>query len=1742
MANIVVSTTDLGVNVAQTVSVITITDTESNVIVANLATAVANVAVTTTELSINVDQTAIVSNSAVRTKIFVSNLSGFGNLAYDSGANSNGIIQYTGTSNADILSVVDDNPANITQHLSVVDTGGDGSLSYANTTGVFTYTGPSAAEVRAHISLIDNGGDGSMGYNPATGIIEYTGPSASEVRAHISATSPITYNASTGAIGLEQTLDDLTLVKYQETIVDNGSVSGTATFNITAGTVHTANVTADITNIVLANISAGGSATLFLKQDTLGGLKLLTQSFTGVWKFLNDNTAIDQTPNATSVISVFYDGTTYTAAITDYADSSTTDSVSQGNVLLHRYLRAEEYGPSQLLTTNFLDVDDGSSSAGITANTNGSVYAVKQPAIALPSRVPFVYTVNSSVSHERYDGSFFPGQMNINFGERVLTHAAIWSKDTDTGKANVITNPALMGFPPTVDGINVLNQIQSNMQFDHAPMTSTGLGFMNGTDPDTYNSANVHTAFLTFPKADPNGQDGQYTGSLRITNTGGSTFGGGGILVNSPHINLTTIGANKTIADKANMRVSIGTIDTDASNLLLVDGNIGSRGDVTATGNVNAAIINTTANAYIGANLNVAGNLEVTGNINYREVEDLLVRDQTITLNFGNASAQNAQIIVDRAGSGFANTDLKWNETADRWQFTNDGTTYFNLAESTSDLTEGTNLYYTDGRFDTRLATKSTSDLTEGTNLYYTDARVDAHLTGGTGIDYTAGTIDLADTAVTPGTYGDASNIPQLIVDQQGRITGVSDIAVSIPASYGNVEVADFLANGFGSNTITTTGDITTTGFFEGDLNGAVTIDVYNDTGATLSKGDVVYLTGSETGANPHVALADSDDATKMPAIGVVKEQITDTNVGQVVTSGEMNDSSHGYTLGADLYVDTTAGGLTTTVPTGEDKLIQKIGKVVGSNHILIQGAFRTNATPNLNDGNIFIGNGSNQSVSAVLDTSIVPENTNLYYTDARVATKIDSYVVGSENITVTSGEIATTPALGNINSITTEASSGFTLDSNDGIVFKQKFNTVATPVSSIAGDGYALFGGNDYASTARVTYTGTTDLTYYEYEGTITSGSPDITVNNMRKGTATFTVGSLVTGTSYIIVATGTTDFTAIGSADNNPGTVFTATGAGTGTGTVRENILATVADLNVGYNQSGTTSVFPNEAYVLSVNTGTNTITMSTDAIASGSIIYGSGGGDQTFDPAVIDTTTGLVISLISDLKSNGGSYTSIASQQNRKPGQYGYPQRGPVASDFNIYAIGSSADYTFADASNFTVARTSFTAANTIIKANEGIVIGQSTDLTNRGENDVFKSFGINMLWDGLTTTPSSERIQPAVLLKSYSDNSQGQTNRSSGAPRLFFTTANGNINDNPYGAHPLANQELGRTSYWGSTGTQLSPSSYNVPAYTSVHAADNWNQWNGGVAGNTNVYNAATSNGVNADTYLAYKEGELFLGSNSTKPITLAPASQTSGFTPHNAYLGLFTTWANVHYANPGASTGAKVSVTNGGSVGAGTVGDMELGVKRVDNSSTINYTIDRVTSAAYIGQPSNDIMFRYSTANSPPTADFTTTPVNIVNGTEGGLAVLNGVQRYLRIYNSGYLGFNWFNVYDDASYTTKTTYSGLGLSLTPPYYAAQTTAYTPIVTSSGVTAKEWKFKLEEQSDTLKLQSGSTTKVEFTDDASIFSNRVRFQNLTTAEISALASPQSGDTVYNTTIDQLCFYDGTATAWQKIDSQTM
>jgi hypothetical protein len=76
--------------------------------------------------------------------------------------------------------------------ISATDDGGDGSFSYDNTTGVFTYTGPSAAEVRAHFS----GGTGVTITDGSIAIGQSVGTGDSVTFSTVSATGDIIAYAS----------------------------------------------------------------------------------------------------------------------------------------------------------------------------------------------------------------------------------------------------------------------------------------------------------------------------------------------------------------------------------------------------------------------------------------------------------------------------------------------------------------------------------------------------------------------------------------------------------------------------------------------------------------------------------------------------------------------------------------------------------------------------------------------------------------------------------------------------------------------------------------------------------------------------------------------------------------------------------------------------------------------------------------------------------------------------------------------------------------------------------------------------------------------------------------------------------------------------------------------------------------------------------------------------------------------------------------------------------------------------------------------------------------------------------------------------------------------------------------------------------------------------------------------------------------------------------------------------------
>ena len=143
----------------------------------------------------------------------------------------------------------------------------------------------------------------------------------------------------------------------------------------------------------------------------------------------------------------------------------------------------------------------------------------------------------------------------------------------------------------------------------------------------------------------------------------------------------------------------------------------------------------------------IAGNLQVDGVTTTVNSANMAVSDLNITVADGaaNAAAANgAGLTVDGASA-----TLTYDSANDRWAMNKSLATTLvgNVTgqvsdvsnHTTTDIAEGTNLYYTTGRFDTALSGKTTADLTEGSNLYYTGARFDTAFTAKSTTDLTEG-------------------------------------------------------------------------------------------------------------------------------------------------------------------------------------------------------------------------------------------------------------------------------------------------------------------------------------------------------------------------------------------------------------------------------------------------------------------------------------------------------------------------------------------------------------------------------------------------------------------------------------------------------------------------------------------------------------------------------------------------------------------------------------------------------------------------------------------------------------------------------------------------------------------------------------------------------------------------------------------------------------------------------------------
>ena len=679
--------------------------------------------------------------------------------------------------------------ANVVRNLiSATDTGGDGSLSYSNTTGVFTYTGPSQAEVVAHFSNVS--------------------PVQLESNGQISVDS--------SALFTGKTTDDLS----------EGSTN--IYFSTSGATVNSDALPQGSTNLYFTDLNANAAITSFLG---------------GPAEVNNDGIDITYTSSGGSPIRAFF-------GLDDTVVRTTGSQVVYDKIMSNVTANSHIFAQNNIAFG--AEWVDGSGGAG---DPNGSLLlsqandvadtVFRRNFIALGGGLGVSDTANAHLKNQ---------YANIRIGSKreVQVYLDPYYVQGDTRK--FIVGERTSSGNTALKPLFTADTANSNVTIDGNVTATTffgdGSGITNLTSP--YTDANVITLLGSYtndistsgnitmsdntknlktnnigPVAD--------SGNLLIGSDAGNSLRAGNLTLVSQDFIEFKMNDEGTFIDRyrveANGNITVDlktrpvsggdsrfTIQGDTSDTTVFknDGTMVTDGNITTSSNLSAVHGSFTGATSLTAtgNVSIGGNLDVTGNINSETVVDLFVEDRNITLQYGSTGtpSANSQIFVDRGSS--ANTYILWDEGDDKFKFSNDGSTDYPIPTSTSDLAEGTNLYFTTARargsvsgsgnifYDSSTGVISealtTTDITEGDNLYFTAARA-------------RGNISVTDSG------GDGS----LAYDSgTGVITYTGPSAAETRA---HISVTD--AGGLGSATYDSgTGVITYTGPADSDVRGLVSV------------------------------------------------------------------------------------------------------------------------------------------------------------------------------------------------------------------------------------------------------------------------------------------------------------------------------------------------------------------------------------------------------------------------------------------------------------------------------------------------------------------------------------------------------------------------------------------------------------------------------------------------------------------------------------------------------------------------------------------------------------------------------------------------------------------------------------------------------------------------------------------------------------------------------------------------------
>ena len=140
---------------------------------------------------------------------------------------------------------------------------------------------------------------------------------------------------------------------------------------------------------------------------------------------------------------------------------------------------------------------------------------------------------------------------------------------------------------------------------------------------------------------------------------------------------VTFYNAKDLVSNNSESNMSVTWDSTNQNFDFALNNNI-SVTNVTASGNVGAATMSTGTLSATG-NVTVGGNLTVSGTMTTINTETVTIADNIVVLNSNETGtpSEDAGIEVERGTS--TNVALAWDESEDRWRFTNNGTTYYDI-------------------------------------------------------------------------------------------------------------------------------------------------------------------------------------------------------------------------------------------------------------------------------------------------------------------------------------------------------------------------------------------------------------------------------------------------------------------------------------------------------------------------------------------------------------------------------------------------------------------------------------------------------------------------------------------------------------------------------------------------------------------------------------------------------------------------------------------------------------------------------------------------------------------------------------------------------------------------------------------------------------------------------------------------------------------------------------------------------